>query len=354
MTTRDLSEKARRVHNEAIVIDMLQGPVGMSMTWLKDELDYFRQAADAGVTAIHFTIPETSAIPEVSDDFAAAVKQIVRFRKAVKDSPYAKLAHTAADIVSAKEEGKVAFILGLQDAIPYERDLDLIEFFHDLGVTVIEPAYYQQTYLCAGCGETVDHGLTDQGKRAIREINRVGMLIDISHVGDKSAMDIIELSADPVAITHSTTSTLVELQRARSDEVIKAACEKGAVIGQLVHAIFNERRERMGMRPTLDDYIEIVDYLVDLVGIDHVGVGTDATPFWSKKDYERWFSLDAYGSMFLPHRAPAFEQRYCEGWDGVSDMINITETLLRHGYSDNSAKKILGGNWLRVFGEVCR
>lgn len=354
MAAKVVSERARRVHDEAIVIDMEVGPIGMAMTWPKQDLAFFKQAVDAGVSAMQLTIPESSAIPEVTDDFAGAVKQIVRFRKAVKDSPYAKLARTAADIHDAKKEGKIGLLLGLQDAIPYERDLELIEFFHDLGVTVTQPAYFRQSYLCAGCAETVDNGLTDQGKKAVKEMNRVGMLIDVSHVGDKSAMDIIELSTAPIGITHSTPSTLVELSRARSDEVIKAACEKGGVIGQIVFRIFCERRGRLGVRPTLDDYVEIVDYLVGLVGIDHVGMATDATPFFEKKDYELWFSLGAYGSMFLPHQPAPFEERMCEGWDSVSDTINITEALLRHGYSDDDTKKVMGGNWLRLIGEVCR
>lgn len=352
MSYNQISERAKRVQQEAIVIDMLQGSSDMAMTWPKDELAYFKEAVDAGITAIHFTVPETSAIPELTDDFAAAVKQIVYLRKAVSGSEYVKIAYTTDDIESAKKEGKVALILQLQDAIPYERDLALIEFFHDLGVTVMEPAYYQQTYLCAGCGESVDHGLTDQGRKAIKEMNRLGILIDVSHVGDRSAMEIINLSAAPIAITHSTTSTLVELQRAKSDEVIKAACKKGGIIGHLMLSMFNERRDRMGLRPTLDDFVEIMDYLVELVGVDHVGLGTDTNPFETKGPSDRWYSLEEYGSMYLPHIPPPYEERYCKGWNSITDIIKVTEALLKHGYSDDNVKKLLGGNFLRLLKDV--
>jgi len=299
---------------------------------------------DAGVTAVNATIPY------VTDDFPAAVKKVAKFYKAIEGVENAKIAFTATDIKSAKKEGKVAIIVGMQESKPFEEDLDLIIVFYKLGVRVIQLAYYLQNYLGAGCGEQVDHGLTDLGREAIKELNRLGILIDVSHCGDKTAMDAAEYSEQPIAITHATPATLVEMRRAKSDDTIKTITEKGGVIGQVGMQTFCEKRDKMNMRATLSDYVDIIDYLVDLVGIDHVGLGLDLTPFWTRQGY------NAFGKGFAflthPHKRPPLEERYVEGLNGISDAIRITEELLTHGYTDDDVRKIIGDNWLRLLTKV--
>lgn len=344
MTVKEISERVQGLHKEATVIDMLEGVFPAGESWSPAEMEYFKTLVDAGVAAVHGTVPF------VSDDLPAAIIKICNFYKAMEGVENAKMAFTAADIESAKTEGKVAIIAGMQDSIPFERNLDLIRVFHKLGIKVIQLAYYHQNYLGAGCVEQIDHGLTGRGREAVKELNRLGIVIDASHCGDKTAMDAAECSKDPIAITHSTPATLVEMRRARSDDTIKAVAEKGGVIGQVIMTTFCEKRDKMGVRATLSDFVDIIDYLVNLAGTDHVGLGMDVVPFWTPEAY--WAFGKAYPLLAYPHKQSPFEELYVEGFKGISDAIRITEELSRHGYSDDDTKKIMGGNWLRLLKEV--
>ncbi len=338
MVVKEISERAQRVHREAIVIDMLE-TVFPAM-----EIGYFKSLVDAGVTAIHVTVPY------VTDDLPVAIENIAKFYEAMESAKNAKVAYSAADIESAKKEGKVAIIAGMQDSIPFERNLDLIRTFDKLGIRVVQIAYSQQNYLGAGCGERIDHGLTDQGREAIKELNRLGILIDVSHCGDKTAMDAAEASEAPIAITHTTPAALVDLLRARTDETMKAVAERGGVIGQVIVNNFCTKKGKEGVRATLSDFADLIDHMVSVVGIDHVGFGTDFSPFWKKEGYDAWHKK--FDPILFPGKTFVFETRLIEGFTGVSDTIKITEELLSRGYSETETSKILGGNWLRLVKEV--
>jgi len=335
MTAREVGGRAWRVHKEAIVIDMLEAMAPAI------DVRYFKTLIDAGVTAVHATIPD------VADDLPTATRKIARFYKAIEGT--ARIAFSGADIEGAKEKGEAVIIAGMQESIPFEGDLDLIRVFHMLGVRVMQIAYFQQGYLGAGCAEKVDHGLTDRGRDAVKELDRLGILIDVSHCGDKTARDTAEASAKPIAITHSTPAGLVDHPRARSDATIRAVAERGGVMGITALTSFCERKDRVGANPTLSDFVGLIDYVVDLVGVGHVGLGSDLAPFWKKEEYEAWHK--AFGVMRGGRKARPFEERTVEGFT-ISDTIKVTEELLRHGYSDDETKEVLGGNWLRLVKEV--
>lgn len=340
MAVKEISERARRIHKEAIVIDMLE-----ALSPAKDKA-YFKTVGDAGVTAIQATVPD------VLDDLPAAITEIAQFYKLIEGTENAEIVSTAADIETAKKEGKVAIIAGMQDCVPLERNLDLIRVFYELRIRVMQLAYSQQNYLGAGCGETLDHGLTDRGREAIKELNRLGILVDVSHCGDKTAMDATRISEAPIAITHVTPAAVVEMRRAKSDDTIKAVAEKGGVIGQVVMTAFCRKRDKMGVRATLTDFVDIIDYLVNLVGVDHVGFGFDLVPFWTKTEWDAPEHMTVADINLYPQKEPPFEEVYVEGFNSISDTIRITEELVRHGYSDDVIKKILGGNWLRLIKDV--
>ena len=344
MVTKEISERVQRLHKEAIVIDMLEAMFPAGENWSPAEIEYFKTLVDAGVTAVGATIPY------VSDELPAAIKKICNLYKAMEGVENAKIAFTAADIESAKKEGKVAIIAGMQESVPFERNLDLIRVFDKLGIKVMQVAYYRQNYLGSGCVEQIDHGLTDRGREAIKELNRLGILIDVSHCGDKTAMDAAECSKAPIAITHATPATLVEMPRAKSDDTIKAVAERGGVIGQVILRPFCEKRDKMGVRATLSDFVDIIDYSVNLVGIDHVGLGMDITAFWTSEAYSAF--ANAFSGLIYPHKRPPLEDRFVDGFKSISDTIRITEELLTRGYSDDDIKRIMGGNWLRLLKEV--
>jgi membrane dipeptidase len=339
MVSKEISERAQRVHKEAIVIDMLEA------LFPARRPEYFKTAVDVGVTAIQCTIPH------ISDELVGAITKTADFFKLLETVKDAQFVSAAADIEKAKKEGKLALIAGMQDAMPYERNLDLLRVFHKLGFRAMQVAYFQQNYLGSGCVEQVDHGLTDRGREAIKELNRLGILIDTSHCGDKTTIDAAQASKDPIAITHTTPGTLVDIPRARSDEAIKTVAEKGGVIGQVIWTPFCERKDRMGIQPTLSDFVDLIDYLANLVGIDHVGFGLDLVPFWKQEDYDAYMPIWGV-KLIYPHKVPPFENTYVGGFKDISDTIKITEELLKRGYSEDDTKKVLGGNWLRLLKQV--
>lgn len=197
--------------------------------------------------------------------------------------------------------------------------------------------------MATGCVEREDYGLTDRGREVIEELNRLGILIGISHCGYKTSMDIIEATQGPIAVTHTTPATLVEIRRAQKDEILKAVAEKGGIIGQVViRTSFCEKRDRMGTRATLSDFVDIVDYLVSLVGVDHVGFRLDLTPLWTREDYYL-FGGSQTSRLLYPHKRPPFEEQYVEGFDGIANMINITEELVTREYFDADTNKSWGG-----------
>ena len=223
MAAKEISERAQRVHKEAVVIDTLE--VLRPLQTVENYRAYFKKLVDSGVTAIQVTVPW------VFLDLAGAITEWAKFLKLLESIKEVKFAFTAADIENAKKEGKVAIIMGMQNCLPYERDLDLISIFYKLGFRVAQLAYNQQTYLASGCGERVDSGLTDLGREAIAEFNRLGIAVDVSHCSDKTTIEAAEISKAPIAITHSTPHSLVGMPRARSDEAIKAVVKKGGVMG---------------------------------------------------------------------------------------------------------------------------
>ncbi len=339
MVVEGISERAQRIHKEAIIIDMLQA------LFPPRDAGYFKRAVESGISAIQCTIPH------ISDELPAAMAKTAQFMKLVEDSENAEFVTSAADIERCKKEGKLGIIAGMQDAIPYERDLGLIRLYYKLGFRTLQIAYFLQNYLGSGCVEKVDHGLTDRGKEAVKEFNRLGILVDTSHCGDKTTLDAAKASKGPIAITHTTPGALVDIPRARSDEAIKTVAERGGVIGQVIWSAFNERKGKLDVQATITDYVDMIEYMAELVGIDHVGLGLDLVPFWTEDDY--WPFIKSHGvALIYPHKPKPFDQKYVEGFKDIEDTISITEELLRHGFSDDDTKKVLGGNWLRLLKQV--
>ena len=336
----DLNKRVLRIYKEAVIVDMCE-----SFTRVTEEnVAYFKTLADAGVTAVQATVPKIEA------DLKTAISNIAKFYKIVERSEYATIVYNATELESAKSKGKVAIVMGMQNSVPFERDLDLIRIFAMLGIKVMQIAYSEQNYLGAGCVEQVDHGLTDLGKKAVKEMNRLGILIDASHCGDITTKDIIKTSIDPIVFTHTTPAALVDIPRAKDDETIKILAKNGGIIGQAIYTSFCEKKNKLGIKPTIADFVDIVDYLVKLVGIDHVGLGSDVSLFNTKQTFDAFWAK--YPDLIYPHKPPLFGEEYVKGFNDVKDIKKIIKELLTRGYSDNEAKKILGGNWLKLMKKV--
>ena len=327
--TTEEENKAAELYQRAIVIECL--------TYIPTlpNLEYMEELRKAGVTANHITVTETNARPReafatISGWYEISQKTGCRF------------AYTVNDILQAKKEGKVCVIMGSQNARMLDDDLGLIRIFHRLGLRIIQLAYAEQNYIGSG-GEDVDGGLSLFGRKVIEEMNRVGILVDISHCGDKTVMDAIKYSEKPVAITHANPRKLINHNRNKTDEQIQALAEKGGVIGLTAWTPISTVKK--GVRPTLEDFLDFIDYVVKLVGPEHVGFGLDLTPNWdyNPADYEKWAKL--YPNL----AAESFEERLVEGLNHASKIKNISRGLVARNYRDEDILRILGGNFLELF-----
>jgi membrane dipeptidase len=251
-----------------------------------------------------------------------------------------RLATTAADFRQAKRDGVLAIGLHFQGGNPIEADLDLIDAFHVLGVRVFQLTYNARNYIGDGCLEVDNAGLSQFGRKVIRRLDERRLVIDISHVGVRTSLEAIDLASRPVVATHANTRAVCESPRNLTDEQIRAVAASGGVIGLCGFPAFVSH----GSPPTLEELIDHADYISELVGPQHVGLGLDFA-IEDEGDYEYY----GYDPRYYP-RPP---WTWPTGLDGFfTDAPNITAALRRRGYGDAEVRGILGENFLRVFEHV--
>ena len=249
-----------------------------------------------------------------------------------------------SDIERAKKERRLGVTFHFQDSLPLDRNVGLVEVYQRLGVRMIQLCYNQKNFVGDGATERTDAGLSDFGVKVIREMERVGILVDLSHTGYRTTMDALEMAERPLVFSHSNVRRLCENRRNIWDDQIKSVAAKRGMVGINGFPAFVKK----GPQPTIADFVNHIDYVVQLVGIDHVGLALDYYGLGTAADYAaaiksgRW-RADEYPPP--PHIYPA-------GIEDASGFPNITRELLRRGYKDEDALKVLGGNWVRIFGEV--
>jgi membrane dipeptidase len=343
-------ERASELHKRAIIVDGLAiKPIHL------DEPKYFDELVKGGVTAANFCTAGIEWDRPLAD-FLSSVKETESAIKKVEDNPDKMLLVTQADDVRrAKREGKVGVIIGFQDGKPIENQIAYLRIFHRLGVRIMMLVENEQNMIGGGCAELVDPGLTFYGKEVLAEMNRIGMLVDLCHCGDRTKMEAIELSKDPVIFSHINPRSFCNTPRNATDEAMKALAEKGGVMGLSLWPVLMRLDYAKGGMPTLKDLMDQVDYTVDLMGVDHVGFGWDTNEKTMDVEglvsyiVERWRKLrpGLYGYNW---------PKSCEGGpvgaERRSKYINITRALVSRGYSDQEIEKLLGGNFLRIFQRV--
>ncbi|MEI7745095.1 MAG: membrane dipeptidase [Chloroflexota bacterium] len=251
---------------------------------------------------------------------------------------------TVADIQRAFAGGRVAVIGALEAATPIENELDRIDVLYGLGIRMLGVVYSESNALGSGCREAVDGGLTGFGRRAVERMNRLGMLIDVSHAGDRTSLDTIKASAAPVCISHSGARELWPISKCKPDEVIRACAERGGVIG--IEAAPGTTMLKTDLREaSIETFMRHFEYCVDLAGIDAVTFGPDT------------FFGDHAGSYGIPSGAllasgdsdyDAIVPEHVVGLENIGEYPNIVRWLVRHGYSDDEIARVTGGNTLRV------
>lgn len=332
------TDEARRIYDESVVID------GLNVSnW--DSPAVFESLSSGGTTAINATVAAWENFQETLAHIAGWAERFERYSDTLIQ------VRTVDDIMRAKQEGRVGVILGFQNASPVENDLARFAIFKQLGVGIIQVTYHERNLLGSGCYERRDDGLSNFGLDAVREMNRVGILVDLSHVGETTTLETIEHSEKPVAVTHANAKSYYDVPRNKADEALKLLAEKGGVVGATAITSFLRTRDAS----TLEDYVDAIDHTVELIGIDHVGIGTD---FTQDQPQQFWRYIGSqqgtkYPATFTDPSVNFNEvQLYPKGLETPDEMPNLAGALVKRGYGANDIAKILGGNWLRLLQEV--
>jgi membrane dipeptidase len=341
---------ARDLHAASIVID------GCSF-FLRG---YNDRIAEAGLTASNFTV----SMPE--DDLAAALIRVASYHEAVRRDPRVRIAWSADVIEACKREGRFAAILGCQNSRFLGTELVNVELFARLGLRVVQLTYNERNFAGDGCFEPSDAGLSFYGRRLIAELEHFGLVLDLSHCGIRTSLEAMAASTQPVIISHAGLRGLTgDNPRCLTDEQVRAVAATGGVVGVTSFGPLNWRGG--ADRPTLADFLDAIEYAVDLVGIDHVGIGSDHvvepggypqgvrdraamtyTAYQSPEALAR--SRQYFGEVI----AGVSRDDQLDGFAGVQHLPRVTAGLLERGYAAAEVQQIIGGNLLRTFRAVWR
>lgn len=273
---------------------------------------------------------------------------------------------SAADMVAAHQAGKVGIIQNLQNTDPLEDQIDRIDELYDLGIRICQLTYNLRTRFGDGCLERRDGGLSRLGVALVERLNDLGILVDLSHCSDLTTVDAAEASSKPVAVTHSSARAISGHARGKPDEVLAAVANKGGFVGVLLVPFFIVPPPGAGAttsgNATLDDVVRHVRHFINVAGEDAVGIGTD----WSKP-FQDALNWGGGGPTSLASRSQTSgydwvgwrpHDRYSrtvwtEGFERFDQWPNITAALLGGGLSEQVVAKVIGENFVRVFGEAC-
>lgn len=253
----------------------------------------------------------------------------------------------ADDIERAKKEGKKGIILNFQSMQHIGTNLDLVELYYMKGFRINQLTYNSKNPVGCGCTARRDRGLTEFGLKVVEKLNELGGIIDVSHCGPQTSMDAVENSKDPIIVSHAFSKKIYDHDRGKSDELLKALAEKGGYIGVLAIAGFITSNPKT----TINDWLDHIDYIVKLIGIEHVGIGTDFYGFSVPDNLAIKIGefIDRLG--FRPEHKASFLNKV-EGFENYTKFPNLIDGLINRGYSDQEIKKIAGENFLRVFKKI--
>lgn len=303
----------------------------------------FRQMRDGGVDAVHVTIT-------YHETFRETVLNIERWNRWFESYPDLIFqGFTAADIDKARATGRTAIFFGSQNPSCIEDDIGLVEVLHRLGLRFMQLTYNNQSLLATGCYEAEDTGLTRMGRAVVAEMNRVGMVVDMSHSGERSTLQAIETSARPIAITHANPSAWHPALRNKSDDLLRALGQSGGMLGFSLYP----HHLRDGSRCSLSDFCDMIARTADLVGPEQLGIGSDlcqdqpdSVVTWMRNG--RWTKSMDYGEGSA--QAPGFPAMP-EWFKDNRDFSNIANGLRATGLSEHEVAGIMGGNWHRFFAD---
>jgi len=378
---QSLIEKAAKIHDEALTIDTHEDtPLHLKRdtTFALDQLHDghkkgsgkvdFPRMDKGGLDAAFFIVWTAQGDRNLQANQKVKEKALSIYDVIIKNvnkyQKLAELAYSTDDVYRIVNEGKHAILIGMENGYPIGTDISLVKTFYDLGTRYITLCHTKDNDICdSSTDESEDEGLTPFGEKVVKEMNRLGIMVDVSHISDKSFYDVMKITKTPVIASHSCTRALCDHPRNMTDDMIKLLAEKGGVIqltlvdeyvktppstpqrdsaivelkkkfsdyskltpkerDEFHHEISDIQKKYPQPRATVQDFVNHIDHVVKLVGVDYVGIGSD---------------FDGGGGI--------------DGVNDVSEMGNITLELFKRGYSEEDIKKIWGGNLMRVFKQV--
>lgn len=317
----------------SVVVDALS----TEDAWNEAVWEAFRKS---GVTAIQTSLDNrnlTVALRELAEWQARFDRYPDRLVKVLDGS----------EIPGAKTNGRLAVLLGFQNATILDGELRNLDVLHQLGTRCIQLTYNARNLLGDGCTERTNAGLSDFGVAVVERMNALGIVVDLSHCGEQTSRDAIAVSKRPPAFTHTVCKAVYDHVRAKSDELLRALAEKGGVVGIATLGYF------VGPTPatTFDDYLRHVDHAVKIAGIEHVGLASD----YSIRGIEATATRESWYEPRLKMFKPSYRVRWppwIKELDPPERFRNIALGLSKRGYSSDQIDKIVGGNWARYFADV--
>ena len=301
----------------------------------------FKQWRASNLTAVHVTISYHEQFRETVSNFEQWNSWFEKHPSLIMPAFYAE------DVETASKQNKTAVIFGFQNPSPIEDDIGLVEILHRLGGRFMQLSYNNQSLLATGCYEENDPGITRMGKEVIKEMNRVGMVVDMSHSSEKSTFEAIELSSRPIVISHANPSFWHPAKRNKSDEIIKELSNSNGMLGFSLYPHHLNNSSQC----SLEDFCSMIARTADLIGIDHIGFGSDLCQDQPDSIVEwmrvgKWTKEIDYGEGSASN--PGFPDMPSWFRDN-RDWHNIIEGLKKHGFSNDEINKIKGENWLSFF-----
>ena len=301
----------------------------------------FEQMHEGGVHGVHVTI----AYHETFREMVLNIEQWNRWFETQHELIF--MGRTGADVRRAKEQGRTAIFFGFQNPSPIEDDIGLVEVCHTLGVRFMQMSYNNQSLLATGYCEENDPGITRFGRQVIAEMNRVGMVVDMSHSADRSTLEAIEISSRPIAITHANPAWWHPAPRNKSDEVLKALTQAGGMLGFSLYP----HHLKDGSQCTLAGFCEMIAKAAERYDVRHLGIGSDLCQdqpdeivTWMRNG--RWSKSTGHSDGAAP--AAVFPE--CPAWFCDNrGFANLSGGLKEVGFTDKDIAAIMGGNWLRFY-----
>ena len=303
--------------------------------------DIFLINREAGLNAVHVTL----VYHEDYDEFLQRVKEWDRFFEENSDLIF--LGKTFEDITKAQSDNKTAIFFGFQNCSPIEDDINLIEKVHEHGCRFMQLTYNNQSLLATGCYEKNDSGVTNFGREVIKEMNRVGIVVDMSHSAEKSTLDAIEISEKPIAITHANPSFWHQALRNKSDFLLKKLSESGGILGLSLYS----HHLKDGTNCKLDNFCEMVAKTAEIMDVKNIGIGSDlclnqpdSVVEWMRNGTWSKSTNNGEGSK----KKPGFPKQP-DWFLDARGFDNLESGLKKVGFNKQEVEGILGNNWFNFY-----